>query len=199
MIFKLLSNLYYYYKKFRTPTDYQIISEEIEYKINYDMKYLIEDDFWRRESKDWDGILEYYYINATNDTFRDTFVPQNVENIILRIKYYFNGKVYTVVSNDINFKPVAEEGKSMSFNIPLSSAWIVDHDDKPLQNITERVKRYAGPMNDFHGQKVTLEDFLYYEHKFLKERFPKIMLINGIGMKKTVSTTNGFTTDLRIP
>ena len=40
MIFKLLSSLHYYYKKFTTPPDYYIISEEMEYKINYDMKYL---------------------------------------------------------------------------------------------------------------------------------------------------------------
>ena len=130
---------------------------------------------------------------------RNTFVPQNVENLILRIKYYFNGIVYTSVSNDINFKPMSDKENTMSFNIPLSSAWIVDHDDKPLQNITEKVKRYSGPKNDFHGQKVTIEDFLYYEPKFLKERFPKITIINGIGMKKTVSTIDGFTTDLRIP
>ena len=87
----------------------------------------------------------------------------------------------------------------MGFHIPLSSAWIVDHDDKPLQNITERVRRYSGPLSDFHGEKVSLEDFLYYEPKYLKERFPKIMLVNGLGMKKIISTTEGFTTDLRIP
>jgi len=199
MLIKLLSNLYYYYNKFTTPADYKIISEEIEYKINYDMKYLVEDDFWRRESKDWDGILEYYYVDATGNNFRNTFIPQNVENLILRIRYYFNGVVYTSVSNDINFKPMPNEEQGMSFNIPLSSAWIVDHDDKPLQDITEKVKRYAGPRNDFHGQRVTLEDFLYYEPKVLKERFPKIAIINGIGMKKTVSTITDFTTDLRIP
>ena len=199
MLFKLLSSLHYYYKKFTTPPDYYIISEEIEYKINYDMKYLVEDEFWRRESKDWDGILEYYYSNVTNCNFRHTSIPQNVENIILRIKYYFNGREYTVVSNDINFKPVASENKTMRFNIPVSSAWIVDHDDKPLQNITDRVKRYSGPGNDFHGQKVQIKDFLYYDQECLKERFPKILLINGIGLKKIVSTVTGFTTDLQIP
>ena len=144
------------------------------------MKYLIEDDFWRRESKDWDGILEYYYINATNDTFRDTFVPQNVKYVILRIKYYYNGHIYSAISNDINFRPGENESSAMHFSIPLSSAWIVDHDDKPMRNITEKVKRYSGPRCDFHEQKVPLEHLLYYEHKFLKERFPKIMLINVI-------------------
>lgn len=199
MFVKLLSTLYYYYKKFTTPGDYQIISEELEYKVNYDLKYLTEDSFWKRESKDWDYILDYFYVNVTGAQFRNTSVPQNVEHIILRINYYFNGRVYTVVSNNINYRVGPNEESDMKFNIPLSSAWIVDHDDKPVQNITERVRRYAGPNCDFHGQKVSLEDFLYYEPKYLEERFPKIMLTNGLGMKKIVSTTDGYTTDLRIP
>jgi hypothetical protein len=87
----------------------------------------------------------------------------------------------------------------MHFSIPLSSAWIVDHDDKPIRNITEKVKRYSGPRNDFHGQKVALEDFLYYDRETLKESFPKIILANTLGMKKTLSTLEDFTTDLQIP
>ena len=46
MLFKLLSTIFYFYKKIITPRDYSIISEEIEYKIDHDMKYRIEDDFW---------------------------------------------------------------------------------------------------------------------------------------------------------
>lgn len=199
MLVKLLSTLYFYYKKFTTPVDYQIISEELEYKINHDMKFLVEDPFWKRESKDWDGILDHYYVDVTGENFRNTSIPQNVEHIILRIKYFFNNRVYTVLTNDLNYRLIKDEEKAMGFHIPLSSVWIVDHDDKPLQNITERVRRYSGPLSDFHGEKVSLEDFLYYEPKYLKERFPKIMLVNGLGMKKCVSTTTGFTTDLRIP
>jgi len=81
----------------------------------------------------------------------------------------------------------------------LSSAWIVDHDDKPQVDITEKVKRYAGPRNDFHGQEVALKDFLYYTTKTLEKKFPKIMLTNSLGMKKLVLTTEDVTTDLRIP
>lgn len=199
MLVKLLSTLYFYYKKFTTPADYQIISEELEYKINHDMKFLVEDPFWKQESKDWDGILDHYYVDVTGENFRNTSIPQNVEHIILRIKYFFNNRVYTVLTNDLNYRLIKDEEKAMGFHIPLSSVWIVDHDDKPLQNITERVRRYSGPLSDFHGEKVSLEDFLYYEPKYLKERFPKIMLVNGLGMKKCISTTTSFTTDLRIP
>lgn len=198
MLLKLLSTLYYLYKKLVTPNDYTIVSEEIEYNLNNDMKYLIEDEFWEKESKDWDGVLDQYYVDVTGEDFRNTTIPQNVEKIILRIKYYFNGRVYTAISNNINFRP-GEKEAGMNFHIPLSSVWIVDHNEKPIRDITEKVKRYAGPRNDFHGEKVSLEDFLYYEPEYLNDEIPNVILTNGIGMKKVVSTTSGFITDLRIP
>ena len=201
MLTKLLSSIFFFYKYLTTPRDYSIISEEIEYDVDHDMSYMIEDDFWLKEGKDWeDGILDNYYVDATGKNFRrSSDLPQNVKKLILRVRYYFNGKQYTAISNDINFKPGENEDNAMHFSIPLSSAWIVDHDDKPIRNITEKVKRYSGPRNDFHGQKVALEDFLYYDKETLKESFPKIILANTLGMKKTLSTLEDFTTDLQIP
>jgi hypothetical protein len=87
----------------------------------------------------------------------------------------------------------------MKFSIPLNSVWLIDHDDKPVRDITEKVKRYRGPRNDFHGQRVSIYHFLYYDIETLKERFPKILLKGSLGMKKIVSTLHGFTTDLQIP
>ena len=200
MLTKLLSTIFFFYKYLTTPRDYSIISEEIEYGVDHEMKYQIEDDFWLEESKDWeDGILDEYHVVATGKKFRNTMIPQNVNWTILRVKYYFNGKPYTAISNDINFRPGESEDSAMHFSIPLSSAWIVDHDDKPMRNITERVKRYSGPRNDFHGQKVSLENFIYYDTDILKDRDPKIILTNTLGMKKTLSTLNDYTTDLQIP
>jgi hypothetical protein len=200
MLTKLLSTIFLFYKYMTTPRDYAIISEDLEYAIDPDIDYMIEDDFWLKESKDWeDDILTEYYTTVTGKDFRHTVIPQNVKYVILRVKYYFNGKRYTAISNDINFKPGENESNSMHFSIPLSSAWIVDHDDKPMRDITEKVKRYSGPRNDFHGQNVSLEHFLFYERDILKDRFPKIILSNTLGMKKTLSTLDDFTTDLQIP
>lgn len=200
MLAKLLSSIFFFYKYLVTPRDYTVMSEELEYAVDHDLEYLIEDDFWMEESKDWeDEILDQYYINVTGKKFRHTIIPQNVKYTILRVKYYFNGKKYIAISSDINFKPGQGEDSAMHFSIPLSSAWIVDHDDKPMRDITEKVKRYSGPRNDFHGQKVPLEHFLFYDKDTLKEKFPKITLSNTLGMKKTLSTLDDFTTNLQIP
>ena len=199
MLFKLLSNVLYFYKRLTTPRDYTIISEELEYRVDYRMKYYIEDQFWEEESKDWDGILDEFYVSVMGRPFRYTVVPQNVKNLVLRVKYWYGGKVYKAISKDINFIPGQDEKRGMNFSIPLSSVWIVDHDDKPQVNITEKVKRYAGPRNDFHDQDVPLKDFLYYTSKTLNKKFPKIILSNTLGMKKVLLTLEDSTTDLRIP
>ena len=199
MLFKLLSNVLYFYKRLTTPRDYTIISEELEYRVDYRMKYHIEDQFWEEESKDWDGILDEFYVSVMGRPFRYTVVPQNVKNLVLRVKYWYGGKVYKAISKDINFIPGQDEKRGMNFSIPLSSVWIVDHDDKPQVNITEKVKRYAGPRNDFHDQDVPLKDFLYYTSKTLNKKLPKIILSNTLGMKKVLLTLEDSTTDLRIP
>ena len=199
MLFKLLSSVLHFYKSLVTPRDYSIISEELEYTIDYRMKYQIEDDFWDEESKDWDGILNEFHTYVTGKSFRHTIVPQNVTSLILRVKYWYNGKVYKAISTDINFKPGSREDTRMHFSIPLSSAWIVDQDDKPQVDITEKVRRYAGPRNDFHGQSVALKDFLYYTQKTLDTKYPKIMLSNALNMKKLLLTSEDFTANLQIP
>jgi hypothetical protein len=200
MLTKVLSSIFFFYKYLVTPRDYSIITEELEYAVDHDLDYLIEDDFWMEESKDWkDEILDQYYTDVTGKKFRHTIIPQNVKYTILRVKYYFNGKKYIAISSDINFKPGQGEDTAMHFSIPLSSAQIVDHDDKPMRDITEKVKRYSGPRNDFHSQKVPLEHFLFYDKETLKDKFPKIILLNTLGMKKTLSTLDDFTTNLQIP
>lgn len=197
MFFKLLSNIIFLYKRLTTPQDYTIISEELEYHIDNSIKYKIDDVFWENESKDWDGILSEYHVCAHRLSCRNTVVPENVTKLILRVKYFYNGRVYKAITNDINFIP-GFDGDNMVFNIPLRHVWIVDHDDKPQVDITEKVKRYAGPRNDFHNQSVSLEDFLYYDRETLDEKFPKISLINSLGMKKIVFTTHDNISDLRI-
>lgn len=183
-----------------TPKDYSIISEELEYAIDHDTKYRIEDDFWKNESKDWDGTLDEFHSYVTRKNFRNTVIPENIKNIILRIKYWYDGKIYKVITNNINFIPgKSDNDTNIHFSIPLNNAWVVDHDDKPVKDITEKVKRYAGPRNDFHKERVPLTDFLYYTPEKLKNDYPSVVIKNVLNMKKKVSTLDGFTTDLRIP
>jgi len=46
MLTKLLSTIFFFYKYITTPRDYSVVSEELEYTIDHDMSYMVEDDFW---------------------------------------------------------------------------------------------------------------------------------------------------------
>jgi len=200
MLVKLLSYIFFFYKQLISPKDYSIISEELEYAIDHDMKYNIEDDFWLKESKSWeDGILDEYYVNVTRKKFRYTIIPQNVKWYILRVRYYYNGKEYMSISSDINFKPGECEDNNMHFSLPISSVWLVDHNDKPMRDITSKIKRYSGPRNDFHCQKVPIEYFLFYDKTILEDKYPKMVLSSVIGVKKSIKTIGGFTTQIHLP
>ena len=117
----------------------------------------------------------------------------------LRIKYWYGNKQYKFITNDIKSEwPVTFEN-TINFNIPLMSATLLDVNNEPVRDITNKVRRYSGHKNDFHGQNVPIKDMLYYEDDTLKNEYPKIKLVNVIGMSKTVSTYEDVITSLRIP
>ena len=79
------------------------------------------------------------------------------------------------------------------------SVTLLDHNNKPVRDITSKVKKYAGPKSDFHGEDVPIRDMLRYDHIDLKEKYPKIKLVNVIGMSKIVSSCDDEIKSLRIP
>ena len=85
------------------------------------------------------------------------------------------------------------------FNIPIVSAVLLDSDDKPVKDLLNKIRRYAGPRKDFHNEKVKIKDMLFYDIDTLENDFPKIKLKNALGMTKYVSTVDGCITDLRVP
>ena len=88
MIIKLLSTLYYFYKQLVTPRDYSIISEELEYEIDHDMKYQIEDDHMILHNKG-----HYAYLrNVEDNLVFQTFFGHNG---IVRSLNYFKDLVVT--------------------------------------------------------------------------------------------------------
>jgi len=72
----------------------------------------------------------------------------------------------------------------------------MDHDDKPIKDLMNKIERYTGPRKDFHGEKVKIADVLYYTEDDIP---PRIKITNILGMTKIVDTKNGFFSDLRIP
>jgi hypothetical protein len=201
----LLSHLiiwvYSIYRNLFDKPDFRVVSKELEYFIDPKIEYVVDEGgFWHKESKSWkDEILDNYFVDVTNEPYYVEKIPANVTKTILRIKYWYGNKQYKFITNNIMTKwPVTFEN-AISFNIPLVSATLLDVNNEPVRNITNKVRRYSGPKNDFHGEDVPIKDMLYYEEDTLKNEYPKIKLVNAIGMSKTVSTYEDVITSLRIP
>lgn len=195
LIVNLLTTIFGAYKKVVTPSDYTIAREDLEYYVTPGMKYEVEDDFWREESRHWND-LQSLYTDVTGRNFTNTVVPQNIHKIILRRKYWYSGRVYRMITTDINEPFPPQQGGSMVFSIPLTGAWLCDADDKPVRCVTEKIRRCAGPKNDYHGCNVPLRDVLFYDEDTLREIYPKLMLQNALGMKRVFSTLDDSTLDL---
>jgi len=196
----VLLKVYGLYKWVTTRPDYHIHSKLMEYQISdEDADEDITHEMWNQESQFWFQDRKKFYANVTNqDDYRD-HIPKRVKNIVLRIRYWYNGKIYKIATNNLNLKLPEDLNTEFSFSIPLSTVYLVDDDENPLEDITERVKIYAGPKNDFHGQEIFIKDFLNQDEDELINKFPKVKLTNSLGMSKVLSSSTNKITDLKVP
>ncbi len=205
MLFNLLTDIiikiYDILKYFVSMPDYRISQHSMEYFLKDTNPPMdIHDEFWYRESKEWEDGVESYFVDLSDvDIKSKNNIPSNVSKTINRVKYWYNDKLYKYITYDKKIVWPPKETSGMTFNMPLISAHLLDPDDKPMKDVLNKIKRYAGPRGNFHGQKVKISDMLYYDIETLKEFYPKIKLKNVLGLTKIVSTTEGYITDLRIP
>ena len=203
MLFNLLSGviiwIYDRVKMLTSNPDYEIIDQSMEYRVNNKKTPDDIDDFWADEYDEWDGKTESYYKDLNGIYYKNTTLPVHVTKTIVRIKYWCNDKMYKFLTYDMDHQWPPEYIPGIMFNIPIVSAHLLDSDDKPVKDLLNKIKRYAGPRGDFHNQKVKISDMLYYDTETLQQELPTIKLKNALGMTKTISTEHDYITDLRIP
>ena len=203
MFVKLLSDvIIWVYDKIKfvvSKPDYKIIDQSMEYVINNDIIPEEVNDLWIDEQNEWDGETETFYKNLNGIDYNNSNIPENVTHVILRIKYWYNDKMYKYLTNDLNNKWPPQNTNGIIFNIPIVSALLLDSDDKPVKDLLNKIRRYAGPRGNFHCEKVKISDMLYYDDETLELEYPSIKIKNAIGMVKKVSTVDGYITDLQIP
>lgn len=178
--------------------DYSIVERYIEYGVDHDKDFKTNEPFWEKCSREHDKNIKYYLIN-TDLNYVIPKIPDTVDKLIIRIKYWYNNKIYKYITNNPNYTWPPPKLKSISFHIPLTSAQLMDTNDKPVKDVLEKIRRYAGPHADFYGEKIKISDMFYYTESFLATTYPKIKIKNCFGMIKTVDTATGYVTDLRLP
>lgn len=200
MLRNLLTNviiwIYDTYKNFVSIPNHRIMHSSMEYFINTDTDYSAKGKFWEDESNKWDGLFHEHYVESKDMCYRGHKTPENVNKTIIRIKYWYNDKLYKYLTYNTGHAWPPEQCKDMVFSVPLVSAHLVDTNDKPVKDVLGKIKRYAGPRGDFHGEKVKISDMLYYDIETLKTMYPYIRLKNVFGKTKNVSTVDGYITDL---
>ena len=200
-IHSFLINVIYYFKIFTkilsNKHDYKIENKCIEYYVDHDKCKKTDDPFWKKEMKDWTKKSTNYYTDVETD-FKIPNPPECVTRMIIRVKFWYDNKSYKYLTynNDHVWPPKKQNG--MIFNLPLSSALLLDAGDKPVKDLLCKISRYAGPFSDFYGEKIHLKDMFWYDDSTF-EKFPKIKIKNIIGMNKTVDVKTGYISDLHLP
>jgi hypothetical protein len=165
-IFFQIVKIYMFLKNLLTLRDYTIMRTTIDYMVDTDGDDGDEklNPFWKKESKYWYGD-DFEWCNAIvpgNDLSIIKPVPSFVKNIIVRKKYHYDGKEYTCITKDVDMKwPPAEP--EPCFRLPIQSVILFDDKDKPVKDITLKIKKYMGPHGDFHGvEDVLMKELLYF-------------------------------------
>lgn len=190
--------IYDVYKNFVSIPNHRIMHSSMEYFLDGKETHISSGEFWKEEEKKWDGLFDEHYVESREMTYRNEDVPENVKKTIIRIKYWYNDKLYKYLTYNTKHSWPPKQEEHIVFHIPLISAQLMDADDKPVKDVLGKVKRYAGPRGDFHGEKVKISDMLYYDIDTLKTMYPNIRLKNIFGKTKTVSTVTGYITDLSV-
>ena len=187
---KFLIDVICFIKSLLKKHDYRIISRELEYWVKPNEDYVTSNTFWEKLSGEWDDVTETYAVTLKKGE-KVPEPPDVVTKMLIRVKYWYNNHVYKYLTYDRNY--VWPPKSEIRFTVPLMSAQLLNKDGHPVKDVLGKIRRYKG------SERVKISDMLYYDEETLKESLPKIQLKNILGVKKTVSTVDGYITDLQIP
>lgn len=156
-----------------------------------------DDPFWKKELKYLTKKSTNYYTDVDAD-FNIPNPPECVIRMIIRVKFWYDTKSYKYITYDNNHAWPPRKRTNMIFNLPLSSAVLLDEGDKPVKDLLCKISRYAGPFSDFYNEKIEIKDMFWYEDSTY-EKFPKIKIKNIVGMNKTIDVKTGYISDLHLP
>jgi hypothetical protein len=197
MLIKFLTNAILFFRNMFKKNDYRIIERTMEYWVDHDHDHdgdMSLGEFWDEESCEWDGETDTHYVTLDKGEAIPP-PPKNVSKLLVRVKYWYNNRVYKFITYDHDYvwPPAKKEG--MIFTIPLVSAQLLDFKGEPVHDLLGKINRYSGPHRDFYDMKIHISDMFYYEIGL----YPKIRIKNLLGFTKTVSTLDGYISDLRAP
>lgn len=174
---KLIINFIYFFtlvKNFFNFRNYDIIQASIEYNLKDIQARTPKHIFWKKEKRFWTSYSNNYWVDITN-YFRPNIyenlikkIPTNVENFTLYVKYFYNGKNFNYISRNQKNYTWPPKTSIGGFSLPIKSAVIYDEDGNEIKDVSKKVRKCAGPKNNFHNQQIKASDLFTYVFRTLK-------------------------------
>lgn len=167
--------------------NYKVLKAEMEYvhvpvtddEEDLDPLWLAEKKYWCEDQESGSYVDITHYVRE--GTVGDIVIPVSIEQCVISVWYFYNDRTYKFFTRDLTFKWPPPEPQGMKFTLPIRSAELLDEDLEFIEDITGKIKKYAGPFNNFFNQQIVPDDMLgSFRYSFLK-------IVNILGMELVVS------------
>jgi hypothetical protein len=191
MFVKLLTPVilkaYEIYSRFFKHKNLEIIYRSLTYEIDPDEDYIISSDFWFDETQHWSHYNTTHFVDITKKDISQDPVPQNVKKCVVTTKYYYNNRIYKYVSHGVSQEWPPQENET-GICMPIISAKLVNDNCETVRDVTEKVKRYAGPKSNFYGKSILIQDMFTYDEDTMKKEYPYLVISDVMGNVKAYKT-----------
>lgn len=176
------------YSLFFKNRNYKIIYRSLEYSIDPDEEdYIVSGEFWYKESKYWSHYNVNHYADITNVDMSKHTIPKNVTKTIVCTKYYYNNRIYKYITEGVEHSWPPRDDSTGIF-LPITRACLMNDDCEVVRDVTEKIKRYAGPRNNFYGEEIPIRDIFTYDEMTLTKEYPYLIITTALGQVKGFKT-----------
>ena len=196
MFVKLLTPVilwvYEQYKKFYKHKNYEIIYRSLEYTIDPHEPYTISSDFWAKEEKFWGENSVSHYVDITRVDLSTSPIPENVSNCVVCVKYYYNNRVYKFLNTGIEYSWPPRDSSNGIF-LPITRAVLMNNEGEPVRDVSDKIRRYAGPRSNFYGETVPIQMMFTLDSETMEKEYPYLVISNALGEVKAYKTNQSVT------
>ena len=139
--------------------------------------------FWLTKQKyfSYNDEIEEHWVDVTTNYLTIGKTPMGISDILYRVKYRYNKKSYTCLTDNPAIDVSKIKAPDMTFKLPLKDVKLLDEDNKIVRDVTKKYMKLLGPNGNFHNYLTpkVYDLFMYDDYKY-------IQVTNIINQSKTV-------------
>ena len=154
--------------------NFLIVSKAMDYTVVDPEKVETGNKFWEAQREKWIPIHSMYSAGVSENQENYKPIPGGVTECQIRIKYYYNNKLYMYVSDDVDYEWPPKKPSLMKFSMPIKNAVLLNDEGVPVKNITGDAKSFTNHFGKFQNpymyhSKIRITDVLD-RHSFINLR-----------------------------